>query len=102
MSKKFTKSPAAAFFSSVQAEHIVPEPQKAQVPVDPAPQVPDTPKVRAERLNVRKDPDEIRSRRVQLLMQKSVYKRAKAHCKKKGLSFNEYIHQLIEEDLLKY
>lgn len=102
MSKKFTKSPAAAFFSSVQAEHNVPEPPKIPASADPEPQVTDTPEVRAERLNVRKDPDEIRSRRVQLLMQKSVYKRAKAHCKKKGLSFNEYIHQLIEEDLLKY
>lgn len=102
MSKKFTKSPAAAFFSSVQAEHIVPEPQKKPAPVDPAPQAPDTPEVRAERINVRKDPDEIRSRRVQLLMQKSLYKKAKAHCKKRGISFNEYIHQVIEEDLLKY
>ncbi len=35
-------------------------------------------------------------------MQKSLYKKAKAHCKKRGISFNEYIHQVIEEDLLKY
>lgn len=100
MSKKFTKSPAAAFFSSVGAE---PESlPKAPTPAVPETPIPDKPEARAERINVRKDPDEIRSRRVQLLMQKSLYKKAKAHCKKRGLSFNEYIHQVIEEDLLKY
>lgn len=100
MSKKFTKSPAAAFFSSVGAE---PESlPKAPTPAVPETPIPDKPEARAERINVRKDPDEIRSRRVQLLMQKSLYKKAKAHCKKRGISFNEYIHQVIEEDLLKY
>lgn len=40
---------------------------------------------------------EVKSKRVQLVMQPTMYDRAKAAAKKDNLSFNEYIHRLIDE-----
>lgn len=44
---------------------------------------------------------EARSKRVQLLMQPSVWKKAKAKAKKKKQSLNEYINELVITDLMK-
>jgi len=41
---------------------------------------------------------EIKSKRVQLVLQPSVYERAKEKAWREHLSVNEYIHQLIEKD----
>lgn len=41
---------------------------------------------------------EIKSKRVQLVFQPSIYKRAKAAADKAGLSLNEYLHRLIDEN----
>lgn len=40
---------------------------------------------------------ETKSRRVQLLMQPSLYTRLKAEATAQGLSLNEYIHKKLEE-----
>ena len=42
---------------------------------------------------------EKRTRRVQLVMQPSVYDRAKAEAERRGISFNDYVHALIAADL---
>ena len=41
---------------------------------------------------------EVKSKRVQLVFQPSIYKRAKAKATEQGLSLNEYIHRLIDAD----
>ena len=38
-----------------------------------------------------------KSRRLNLLMQQSVYDKGKAAAERRGVSFNEYIHSLVEE-----
>ena len=42
---------------------------------------------------------EIKSKRVQLVFQPSIYQKAKANASKQGLSLNEYIHRLINSDI---
>lgn len=42
---------------------------------------------------------EKRTKRIQLIMQPSVYERAKAKAEDKGTSFNDYVHGLILADL---
>ena len=42
---------------------------------------------------------EKRTKRVQLVMQPSIYEQAKARAKSQGMSFNDYMHTLIEKDL---
>ena len=41
---------------------------------------------------------EVKSKRVQLVFQPSIYNKAKARATEKGLSLNEYIHRLIDAD----
>lgn len=40
---------------------------------------------------------ETKSRRLQLVLQPSLYEKVKATAKSKGVSVNEYIHKLLEE-----
>lgn len=42
---------------------------------------------------------ETKTKRVQLVMQPSLYEKAKAAADDKGLSFNSYVHQVLEEAL---
>lgn len=42
---------------------------------------------------------EKRSRRVQLVLRPSVYEKAKAKADSLGISFNDYVHALIDSDL---
>lgn len=42
---------------------------------------------------------EKRSKRIQLIMQPSVFERAKAKAEQNDKSFNDYVHSLIEKDL---
>ena len=42
---------------------------------------------------------ECKTKRVQLLMQPSLYERAKKQAEAEGLSFNSYIHKILEENL---
>lgn len=41
---------------------------------------------------------EVKSKRVQLVLQPSIYERAKAKATEQDISFNEYIHRLIDAD----
>jgi len=41
---------------------------------------------------------EVKSKRVQLVFQPSIYERAKTRAVEQGLSLNEYIHRLIDAD----
>ena len=41
---------------------------------------------------------EYKDRRIQLLMKPSVYRNGKREAEKRGISFNEYVSQLIEHD----
>ena len=41
---------------------------------------------------------EVKSKRVQLVFQPSIYERAKAKATQQNLSLNEYIHRLIDAD----
>lgn len=42
---------------------------------------------------------EAKSRRVQLLMQPSLYDKVKEAATAQGISFNDYVHQLLEKSL---
>lgn len=42
---------------------------------------------------------EVKSRRVQLVMQPSLQAKVKAAADKRGLSFNEYVHQILENEM---
>lgn len=42
---------------------------------------------------------ETKSRRVQLLMQPSLHSRLKEKAQDNGLSFNDYVHQILEKSL---
>jgi hypothetical protein len=41
---------------------------------------------------------EKRTKRVQIIMQPSLYDKAKAKAESRGTSFNDYVHSLIEAD----
>ena len=41
---------------------------------------------------------EVKSRRVQLVFQPSLYKRVKKAAKAAGLSVNEYVHQILDRE----
>ena len=43
--------------------------------------------------------DEGKSKRIQLVMKPSVYKLAKKKAADMEISFNEYVHRLVEEDI---
>lgn len=74
--KTFKDNPALQFISA--AEEVTPEP--------PAP----APKARPL-------PAETKSRRVQLVVQPSLYERVKDRAAAQGLSVNEYIHRVLEQ-----
>lgn len=42
---------------------------------------------------------EVKSKRIQLALRPSLYKKAKAEADACGLSFNEYIHRVLENEL---
>jgi len=77
MSKKdFSKNPALQFVSGAN------QPEKKEIPE-----------------GYKRNPEFIqkKTRRVQLLMQEELYKKAKAQADAEGLSFNSYIHKILEE-----
>ena len=77
MSKKdFSTNPALQFVSGANL------PEKQTVPE-----------------GFKKNPEflEIKSKRVQLLMQPSLYEKIKNQAEKEGLSFNAYVHKILDE-----
>lgn len=89
MSKDFTKSPAMQILKA-DTEPAAP----------PAPTA-DTPKRKGRILKNPPVKREARSRRIQLLMQPSLYDRVKTGAEIEGLSFNEFVHCLLLEALEK-
>lgn len=90
MSKKpdYTQSPALAFISGAK----------------PAEQVKETQSPEKAPEGMRLNPEYIekyiekRSKRVQIIMQPSLFEKAKAKAESRGISFNDYVHKLIEAD----
>lgn len=52
----------------------------------------------SEPAQYKEQPQEVKTRRVQLVFRPSTYKAATAKAKKLKISLNEYLHRLIEED----
>ena len=78
--KNFKNNPAAAFFPTANLPNL-------SDPID------------SERPGVRINPDEVRNRRVQLLMTPSLYERLSCHCRQHRISINSYIHELLDDNL---
>lgn len=76
-------NPALQFISTVTQDA---EPESERKP---------EPQYRAEHIY----PTESRTKRLQLLIQPSLWKKAKAKAKKNHQSLNDYIHTLIENDI---
>ena len=55
------------------------------------------------RIEYKQNPEfiEVKTKRVQLVMQPSLYLRTKAAAEEEGLSFNAYIHEVLEKTLPK-
>lgn len=82
--KSFKDNPALQFISATEEE---PQEQAPQQPTEKAPE--------GYKLNPLYI--ETKSRRLQLVLQPSLYKRVKDRAKAGGLSVNEFIHNLLDE-----
>ncbi len=89
--KSFKDNPALQFISSISAEQELEQVQEAERITEsrtaPAPEG-----YKLNPLYVEK-----KSRRLQLVLQPSLYEKVKAASKDKGMSVNDYIHKLLEE-----
>lgn len=82
--KSFKDNPALQFISTAEPE------EQEQTPAKTTGKAPEGYKVNPLYI-------ETKSRRLQLVLQPSLYEKVKATAKAKKLSVNEYIHQLLEE-----
>lgn len=82
--KSFKDNPALQFISATEEE---PQEQATQQPTEKAPE------------GYKRNPlyVETKSRRLQLVLQPSLYERVKSRAKASELSVNEYVHQLLDE-----
>lgn len=85
-------NPALAFISTPATEAEVQEEQPAQNAIKPTAKPPEGYKRNPEFI-------EVKSKRVQLLLQPSIVDAIKALAKEKGLSMNEAINEAIQEYL---
>ena len=95
MSKKTFRTVATTFFSEATQKQEPPKPTKAKA-VKPQPQAKSEAKKEPTARTVTHE-TETKARRVQLILKPSTYEIAKEAAYKARLSFNEYIHKLIEE-----
>lgn len=81
--KSFKDNPALQFISTNTEEREAPTEQTAQKPPE----------------GYKRNPlyIEVKSRRLQLILQPSLYERVRAKAKAAGLSVNEYVHQILDE-----
>lgn len=86
--KTFRDNPALQFISSADPENTQPEEKTIPLP-QPAEKPPEGYKLNP--IYVEK-----RSRRLQLVLQPSLYDRIKSHARAAGLSVNEYVHQILD------
>lgn len=82
--KSFKDNPALQFISTAEEEekYIVPEQETGKAPGG----------YKINPLYV-----ETKSRRLQLVMQPSLFDRVKRRAKQSGLSVNEYVHRILDE-----
>lgn len=85
--KSFKGNPALQFITTAE-----PEPQPADQP-EPTPRIAEKPPA-----GYKLDPRfvEVKSRRLQLVLQPSLYERVKAKAAATGISVNEYVHQVLD------
>lgn len=82
--EEMEKNPALHFISSAQPK------EDSAAPEAPITGTPAT--------NRQPQTAEVKSRRVQLVFQPSLYKRVKKAAKVAGLSVNEYVHQILDRE----
>ena len=90
MKKSFKdiSNPALQFISSAQPQESSAELEAPITETSATPTAPRRPAATAE----------VKSRRVQLVFQPSLYKKVKKAAKGAGLSVNEYVHQILERE----
>lgn len=86
--KTFKDNPALQFISTAEEE---------EQEVTPAQEAPTTAAKAPEGYKLNPLYVETKSRRLQLVLQPSLYDRVKARAKASGLSVNEYCHQILDE-----
>ena len=86
--KTFKNNPALQFISSPEEE-----------PAEEVTTTKDTSKKKKAPEGYKVNPEfiEVKSRRVQLVLQPSLYDRVKAKAKANGVSVNEYVHNILDE-----
>ena len=93
--KTFKGNPALQFITATGDDQDSGKPTRAE-PEPPHSEPEEPPRVTAPQ-HIRKS--ERRPRRVQLVMQPSVYERIKEYAAADGNSLNDYIHLLLEEEI---
>lgn len=92
MSKKnFKDNPALQFISTP-----APAAESAKETPDQAPAQPRSKEKPPEGYKINPLYVEVKTRRLQLVLQPSLYDRVKAGAQKRGLSVNEYVHQILD------
>lgn len=88
MGKNFTNSPALNFINAPEEQAETPTVKKSD-------------KLRTVTIpkGMKFELTEKKSKRVQLIMQPSLYEKAKAKADRLGISFNEYVHAIIDNDV---
>lgn len=86
--KTFKNNPALQFISTPEEE-----------PAEEVTTIKDTSKKKEAPEGYKVNPEfiEVKSRRVQLVLQPSLYDRVKARAKANGVSVNEYVHNILDE-----
>ena len=87
MAKDFKKTAAQELINKATAEQ---KQTKAEAPQKPTPQA-------TREDNMKYIPVEKRSRRVQIMLQPSLYKAVKKIADRRKVSFNDLLHNLLEE-----
>lgn len=97
MSKKTFRSVATTFFSNANQEKEAPQVKAGKAKAGQVAEKQQRKPQPAAQPATTQAAQEVKARRVQLLMKPSTYELAKEAAYKLRLSFNEYIHLLIEE-----
>jgi len=86
--KTFKDNPALQFISTAEEE---------EQEVTPAQEAPTTAAKAPEGYKLNPLYVETKTRRLQLVLQPSLFNRVKKNAKKSGLSVNEYVHRILDE-----
>ena len=101
MAKNAKRNPADAFFKGLtdnftkEPEQIISEePEVTEAPIQTTEAKPEPPKAEVE-MSFSCDRREVKSKRVNLILQPSLYEKAQKVAKKHGISFNEMVTQML-------